>query len=111
MTPQRPRKASREQRVTRQMTWLLIAGGILRRHRFQEAVILGAIAAAALAAMGKESQTRNVARLAAYVKQLDQRALGAVKTAEQAAIGTAEKAVDAVEKTTEEAAQKATRRG
>ena len=112
---QGPRKASREQRVTRQMTWLLVAAGMLRRRPFQEKVILGAIAAAALAGMGKESQTRNLARMAAYVKRLDQRALGAVKVAGEAGADAVEKATevsaDAVEKATEQAIGKATRRG
>jgi hypothetical protein len=52
---------------------LLIGLGFLRSRRVIEAAIIGAVALAALAGLARENQTRNRARMAAWLKRQSSR--------------------------------------
>ena len=58
-------QAARNHRVA----LLLIGLGFLRSRRVVEAVIIGVVGLAALAALARENQTRNRARMAAWLKR------------------------------------------
>jgi hypothetical protein len=90
MTAQRSR-TSRERRV-RHLTLLAVVAAVLRNHRFQENVAVGAIVLAALAGVGREIETRSSARALAWVKKFDQRAERAIKVREQATADAVKKA-------------------
>lgn len=83
MTPQSPRTGNRERRLTRDLTWAAVAMAILRSHRFQDQVIVGAIALAALAGLSREMRTHTFARARAWARRLDQRAEHAIKPAKR----------------------------
>ena len=70
----RPPQPARRGRLTRRLTWLAVATGILRSRRFQGQVAVGAVVLAALAGLGRDMRTRGWARTRAWARKLDQRA-------------------------------------
>ena len=92
MTSQPSRTGSREQRLTRRLTWLAVAMGILRSRRFQDQVIVAAIVLAALAGLGRERQARAFARMLAWARKLDQQAGRAIRAPERVTSDAVKKA-------------------
>jgi hypothetical protein len=83
MTPQPAQARRREGRLTRRLTWLAVALGILRSRRFQDRVIVDAIVLAALASLGRNARGRAFAGARAWLKRLDQRTEHAVTAAKR----------------------------
>lgn len=88
-------QAGKERRA-RRITWLLLVTAILRDRRFHESVMFCAIAAAALAGLGREMNSRSLQRARAWLTKLDAHAAHAIKAAGEAAGEAAEKAVEKV---------------
>ena len=74
--------SSRDNHTALRLTRLALLGHMLRSRGFYERVTFAAIVLAALASLGKENQTRTLARLAAWNKRqlqfLERKAKGAV---------------------------------
>ena len=75
----------------RRLTWLAVLIGILRTRRFQDNVAVGAVLVAALAGMGRETQTHSVDRFRGWIRKLDARAEHAIKAGERVATDAARK--------------------
>jgi hypothetical protein len=65
-----PRRGGLRQRLVRYRILFAVVTHILRDRRFQEKVIMCAIAAVALAELGRDNQARPVRRIAARYKEL-----------------------------------------
>ncbi len=73
MAAQRQQPGGRA-RLTRRLTWLAVATGILRSRRFQGQVLTGAVVLAALAGLGRELRAHAWVRARAWARKVDQRA-------------------------------------
>lgn len=69
----RPQVPGRDDRTGMRLTSLALLGHMLRSRGFYERVVFAAIVLAALAKLGQENQTKNLARLAAWNKRQIQR--------------------------------------
>jgi hypothetical protein len=83
MTSQPAHPGRREGRLTRRLTWLAVALGILRSRRFQDRVIADAIVLAALAGLGRDARGHAFAGARAWLKRLDRRAERAITAAKR----------------------------
>ena len=82
--PSRVRQARRDgfgERMTRRWVLLAVAMHIMRDRRFQEKVITGAIAAVALAQLGRDNKARPVLRVISRYSSFGNRELARARQA------------------------------